>query len=415
MQRSEYQRKLKRWQWRILLAFGLLYFFYYFGRENIGFIIPLLRKEGNWSSAQLGMVSSALFWTYALGQLFWGRLSDKVGGRLLCALGGLLSMGLNWICSFATSAMALAISWGLNGLAQSMGWAPGNRLIANWWPPKQRGCAIGVVLSFTGVAVIAVWLFSSWIGTVQGWKGLFRIPVLPLGVMSVLYLVLVRDSPQQAGLLEEKESPRLKGEEESPKAGGFLPYLNLLRDYRFDLACLTAGAANFARYSFTVWIPLYYSEVGGLSLKKLALVCCAFPAGMAIGPSVAGWISDRFFGAKRYPVIAIFLSISATSTFILGFVSSSNLTVGRILLFFVGFCVYGLQGPIYALSADVAGRGQAGTAAGIMDSASYMVGALQGMIIGAILTSSGGNWRMVFALVAAVQLAGVAIACRIKR
>ena len=69
-------------------------------------------------------------------------------------------MILNWACSFASSIVILAIPWTANGLVQSMGWAPGNRLIANWWPREKRAYAIGIVLSFTGAAIVAIWLFS---------------------------------------------------------------------------------------------------------------------------------------------------------------------------------------------------------------------------------------------------------------
>jgi OPA family glycerol-3-phosphate transporter-like MFS transporter len=409
------QTKLKRWQWRILLAFAFLYFFYYFGRENIGFIIPLLKEEYGWSNAQLGIVTSGLFWAYALGQLFWGRLSDRIGGRLLCGLGGLLSMILNWVCSFASSVTTLAIPWTINGLAQSMGWAPGNKLIANWWPREKRGYAIGIILSFSAGAIIVIWFFSGWIGTHWGWKGLFRIPVVLLGGMSLAYFFLVREHPHEVGFLDYKEeSLDTRNKENVYKNRGIGPYLNLLSNYKFDLACLSAGIANFARYAFTIWIPLYYSEVGGFPLEKVALICLAFPVGMSIGPPVAGWISDKFFKAKRYPVIVIFLSISAISTLTLGFVPTTKLIGNEILLFLVGFSIYGLQGPVYALSTELAGKNQTGTAVGIMDSASYMFGALQGIIIGIILTSSGGNWRLVFILVGIIQLIGVEIARRIE-
>jgi len=409
------QTKLKRWQWRILLAFAFLYFFYYFGRENIGFIIPLLKEEYGWSNAQLGIVTSGLFWAYALGQLFWGRLSDRFGARLLGGAGGLLSMILNWVCSFASSVTTLAIPWTINGLAQSMGWAPGNKLIANWWPREKRGYAIGIILSFSAGAIIVIWFFSGWIGTHWGWKGLFRIPVVLLGGMSLAYFFLVREHPHEVGFLDYKEeSLDTRNKENVYKNRGIGPYLNLLSNYKFDLACLSAGIANFARYAFTIWIPLYYSEVGGFPLEKVALICLAFPVGMSIGPPVAGWISDKFFKAKRYPVIVIFLSISAISTLTLGFVPTTKLIGNEILLFLVGFSIYGLQGPVYALSTELAGKNQTGTAVGIMDSASYMFGALQGIIIGIILTSSGGNWRLVFILVGIIQLIGVEIARRIE-
>jgi len=414
--RRENQTKLQRWQWRILLAFSFLYFFYYFGRENIDFAIPLLKKERGWTSAQLGMVSSGLFWAYALGQLLWGRLSDRFGGRLLCGIGGLLSMVLNWICSLATSVMALAVPWALNGLAQSMGWAPGNKLIANWWPRERRGYAIGIVSSFAGGAVIAVWFLSGLIGTHWGWQGLFQIPVVLLGIISIAYFFLVRDFPHQVGLPDYpdyEEQIRVKGN--ICKVKGIESYLNLLKSWKFDLACLTAGIANFARYFFTIWIPLYYTEVGKLSLDKIGTICLVLPMGMTIGPLVAGWVSDRLFQAKRYPVIAIFLFISAVLTFILGITPVTKLFWHGFLLFLIGFFIYGSQGPIYALSIDLAGKNQAGTAAGVMDSTSYIFGAFQGMIIGKILTLSKGNWLSCFTLVAASQLIGVGIIEKVKK
>lgn len=408
--------ELKKWRWRILLGFGLLYFLYYFGRENIGFIIPLLKEERGWTSAQLGMVSSGFFWAYALGHLLWGRLGDRLGGRLLCTVGGLLSTVFNWICSLAGSVTTLVIPWTANGLAQSMGWAPGNRLIANWWPSKERGYAVGIALSLAGAAVTAVWLFSGWVGTRWGWKGLFRIPVVLLGVMSIAYFFLIRDHPRQVGLFDYgEENSQTTNHPNIYRDKGIGPYLNILGNYEFALACLSAGTANFARLFFTIWIPLYYSQMTGFPLQKIAFICLTLPVGMSLGPAIVGWISDRFFKARRYPVIVVFLFISALSTITLSYVSAAKFAGNAVLLFWIGFSVLGVQGPIHALCADLAGKNRTGTAIGIMSSASYIIGGLQGIVIGGILTLSGANWRLVFFLVAAVQLAGAGVAWSIKR
>lgn len=81
----------------------------------------------------------------------------------------------------------------------------------------------------------------------------------------------------------------------------------------------------------------------------------------------------------------------------------------------IGFFIYGSQGPIYALSIDLAGKNQAGTAVGVMDSTSYIFGAFQEMIIGKILTLLKGNWLSCFILVAASQLIGVGIIGKVKK
>lgn len=41
-----------------------------------------------------------------------------------------------------------------------------------------------------------------------------------------------------------------------------------------------------------------------------------------------------------------------------------------------------------------------------------LIGTLQGVTIGTILTLSGENWRLAFILVTMIQLAGIVIACK---
>ena len=55
------------------------------------------------------------------------------------SLGAVLSCGLSWMLSFANGLAGLLFSWGANGLAQSMAWAPSSRVLSNWWSASHRG------------------------------------------------------------------------------------------------------------------------------------------------------------------------------------------------------------------------------------------------------------------------------------
>ena len=77
------------------------YLFYYTGRQSFGFAIPGIQAELGLSKPTLGFVSTALLWSYAIGQAMNGNLADKFGGRRMVGLGAALSCVLNWIVSFA--------------------------------------------------------------------------------------------------------------------------------------------------------------------------------------------------------------------------------------------------------------------------------------------------------------------------
>ena len=55
------------------------------------------------------------------------------------AAGAILSFIMNWATSLSTGVVSLSVFWGINGYFQSMGWAPGSRLLSNWWGRHERG------------------------------------------------------------------------------------------------------------------------------------------------------------------------------------------------------------------------------------------------------------------------------------
>ena len=128
-----------RYKWAALLGVSFCYLFYYTGRQTFGFAIPGIQKELGLSKEMLGWVSASMLWAYAVGQSINGNLGDKWGGRAMMLAGAVLSFAANWTTSFATGFVGLLLAWGLNGYFQAMGFAPGSRLLSNWWGHKNRG------------------------------------------------------------------------------------------------------------------------------------------------------------------------------------------------------------------------------------------------------------------------------------
>ncbi|MEZ0388356.1 MAG: MFS transporter, partial [Verrucomicrobium sp.] len=130
--------RFRQAQRRVLGSVMFCYLFYYTGRQTFGFAMPGIQAELGLDKQTLGWVSAAMLWAYAVGQAVNGNLGDRFGGRRMMALGTGLSFVMNWVTSFGMGFKSLITAWGINGLAQSMGWAPGSRLVANWFGVHER-------------------------------------------------------------------------------------------------------------------------------------------------------------------------------------------------------------------------------------------------------------------------------------
>src|ERR1700681_2439705 len=188
-------------QWRMLLAAMFCYLFFYTGRQTFGFAIPGIQAEFGVSKATLGWASAALLWCYAIGQAINGNLGDKLGGRRVMSAGAILSFIMNWATSLSTGIVSLSVFWGINGYFQSMGWAPGSRLLSNWWGRHERGTVYGLYTFAAGLASVLFFFTSLRVpGYFQlDWRWIFRIPVTLLLVGGVAFYLIAREKPEDMG------------------------------------------------------------------------------------------------------------------------------------------------------------------------------------------------------------------------
>ena len=373
--RTNYSSQFRKYQWKMLFAAMFCYLFYYTGRQNFGWAIQGMALEFNVTKQQIGWAGAALLWAYGIGQFINGNLADKYGARRMMAIGGLFSVFLNWGISFATAYWMIVIFWAFNGFAQSLGWAPGSRLIANWWGVKERGKAFGFYVFAAGCSSILIYLLSIIILHVYelDWQWLFRLPVLLLLLGCIIFYFVARDKPEDAGFDPLKEDTESVGPQVMERS--IDRYKNVLRNKKFILACISIGFQNMARYGLLVWVPLYYlgSKLQDSSNLWIAL---ALPVGMALGAIFFGQLSDRVFRSNRSKPIALSMGLAGLVILILYLVPKENILGGLILLFAAGFLVYGPRSCFWPLSPDLLGVKRSGTGVGVMNAfASVFAGA----------------------------------------
>ncbi|MFQ6031137.1 MAG: MFS transporter, partial [Dehalococcoidia bacterium] len=199
---SELPRNYHLWKWRVLLAFVGFYLFVYLGRFNLWPVAPLVKEDLNLTHVELGLINALLLWGFGLGDLVHGRLAEAYGFRLWVLLGAVFTVVFNWITSFGTSALSMAIPWGINGFVNAACWAPAISMISQWWPRRDRGMAMGIVGTATGGAMLLMWWITGWVGIEFGWRYAFRYPPLLLLVLGLAFFFISRNRPADVGLPE---------------------------------------------------------------------------------------------------------------------------------------------------------------------------------------------------------------------
>lgn len=130
--------------WVVALATAMAVFLY-LDRICLSFMERYIREDIGLSNDQASILLSAFFWTYALGQVPSGWLSDRFGARRMLAiyilLWSLFTGAMGWAWSFAA---LLVYRFGC-GLAQAGAYPTSANLLSKWVPFSGRGLASAIV------------------------------------------------------------------------------------------------------------------------------------------------------------------------------------------------------------------------------------------------------------------------------
>lgn len=407
-------KKFKKYAWIYLIMFSLLYCFLYCTRLNISSATPYLVEDG-WAESTIGILTGTLFWTYGIGQLVNGRLSELMGPSKFIIAAVVLSAAVNVLIAVqdAASIVALAVLWGANGFFQSMGWTPGLAVLARWWPGKSRGFATGFTNAFSGfgqvAASCAVLAAYTWAPQL-GWKACFLIPPCFSIAVLIIYLLFTKTSPSQVGLPDYYEEDPAKNEQETQmkaivqSKGALYPYKYILSNKVFLIWIVIAFGTGLARYGLSTWIPLYFSQQGFSAVASVAS-SIILPIGMGIGTLVVPWLTDRFCPTERLPaaiVSAVIGAVTTISIFVLDASQLPQLVLVEVMLFVSGFCIYAINGILFTYAADIGGRVFSGTCSGVLNFSAYLGAAVQSVVYGFVLDN--GGWGIVFISIAVFNI-----------
>ncbi|HTN07426.1 MFS transporter [Agriterribacter sp.] len=389
----------RKQQWIMLLITMFCYLFYYTGRHNFGWAASGMSAELGISYTTVGWISFFMLMGYAVGQLINGNLADYVGARSMIFMGALLSVGANIAISFTTEVLPVFILWALNGYFQSMAWAPGSRIITNWWKPGERGKAFGFYTMAAGFSSVLTYLISIFLLQKDiSWRYLFRLPVLSLLAASVIFYLVIRNKPSDKGFKDMHN-----GENDLEPTTWRQRYKFVFKNKRFLIASLAIGFQSMARYGLIFWVPVHFLGQNWKDAPQNLWATFLMPVGMALGALTFGTLSDSVFKGDRPRSIATGMMISAAISLLIFFTHSNNIRWDGFLMFCAGFFIYGVQANFWPMSPELLGEKYVGTGVGIMNMSAYLFAAIGEPVLGKIIDVTGDT-AFVFLAVAVISV-----------
>jgi len=117
----------------------------YLDRICLSIVERYVKDDLGLSNPQVGLLLSAFFWTYAVGQVPAGWLTDRYGARLTLALYVMLWSSFTGLMGLATGLVMLLLLRLGCGLTEAGAYPASASLLSRWVPAAQRGLASGIV------------------------------------------------------------------------------------------------------------------------------------------------------------------------------------------------------------------------------------------------------------------------------
>ena len=183
---------------RLLLPFAAGYFLSFLLRNLNAVISPELTQEVGLSSADLGLLTSTYFFTFALFQLPLGVLLDRYGPqRVESILLLIAALGCVWF-SFGAHLPELIIARALIGLGVSACLMGSFKVLALWYPKEKLASLNATIMVAGGLGALAATTPLVWFANALGWRGMFLALAAITSIVAIAIFLTPKRSAESA-------------------------------------------------------------------------------------------------------------------------------------------------------------------------------------------------------------------------
>lgn len=278
-------------RWWIAGLIFLATFINFLNRLIVAVLAPVITVQLGLTNSEFAGLTTVFLIAYTISQGLSGKLYDRIGTRR-----GFTFSIVVW--SLASIAHAFARSYGgllalrfALGIGEAGNWPGAAKVIAEWFPVRQRALGMGIFNSGTSLASVAAPGLIIWIQLRFGWQAAF----LFLGGAGFLWLVLwlhFYQPPDRHPNLSRAEYALIQEDRESGRSSP-IAWREVLRRREAWAIVLARFCADPVWWLYITWLPLYLYSVRHFSLRQIGLFAWLPFVAADAGSLLGGWLSGH--------------------------------------------------------------------------------------------------------------------------
>jgi DHA1 family bicyclomycin/chloramphenicol resistance-like MFS transporter len=324
--------------------------------------LPAIARDYGVSAAAVQLTLSTFFVGMALGQLFFGPLSDRIGRRPTILIGCGVYVLASIACALAPNIEALVVGRFFQALGCCAAMVTCRAIVRDRYDHRDSARIFSLLMLVLAIAPLLAPTLGGWIALAAGWHAVF-IAFVVVGIAIALAVGWRLDESRTAATAEKARATSI-----------LAAYWDLLRQRRL-IGYLLVGAANGATlFSYIAASPDLVVGTWGFSEGQFGLVFAVIAVGIVGSSQVNRWLLKHHAPDR---ILALAAPAAAVAGAVLLFAAIGDAPL--VLLFPILFIALSSNGLIAAnasagaLNVDPL---RAGAISGLMGGINFGMGAL---------------------------------------
>ena len=382
----------------IVIALWLVYAASYFIRTCYAATIASIVSEGVYNKGEIGLIGTAFFICYGVGQLISGLIGDKVNPFVMIMFGSIAGAVSCFSMAFADNLILMLVIWAANGFFQSMLWSPILRVFSETINKKLRNKAILNISLSLPIGTICAYFISTIIIKYLKWQYVFLCGGVCILIVSVFVLLAVLYTKNDIKKTRIKNTVISDQSKNAADKTNFL-YVALLSGLFIIL--VPSFLHGMMRDGITNWVPTMITETYGVSASFSVFLTIILPVFNAFGAYAVVPLYKKL-GKNEIKTAAVTGIIALVPLTVLLFINKLSVYVIIILLALTTSIMYALNYLIISLvPIRFTKYSCTSSVSGILNSAAHLGCALSSYGFGAVAQRAGWNFVIVIWIAAA--------------
>ena len=333
--------------------------------------LPRIARDLHTSDALVQVSLSVYFVGIALGQAFYGPLSDRLGRKPALYLGLVMFILASVGCALATSVHMLIVFRFLQALGGCAPLVVPRAIVRDHFDQRGSVRMLSILMLVMGLAPILSPLVGGQLLGFFGWRSIFWVHA----VYGSVWLLAVA-----VGLPESLDVARRQRQ----RIGAVLGiYGRLLRDRAF-MAHVLVGALIFAGLlAYISGSPFVFIELFHVPPSKFGIYFGINAIGIMTASQINRWLAQRF-DASQILRRALPVSLVASVALVVDAATGFGGFAGILVPLFVYIAMHGFVMPNTTALAMAPHGAVAGSASALLGSLQFILGAVAGTLVGAL-------------------------------